>query len=146
MPVRVKPVAEVADKWAEVTPGRSSYYNKGVAGAGNDYVNGALAAAGAFKAAVSAGNIDKLYVGGVKKAGAEKYTRKATGVGTDRFGPGVTAAKGDYSGNVAPYLDEISKQTLPARAPRGSDSNFARVTQIGKALHLKRLAIKGAGA
>ena len=145
MAIKVKPVADVAAKWAEVTPARSSYYQKGVTGAGTDWEKNTAAAAGAYKASVSAGNIDRMFSGGVKKAGGAKYERKALEVGVGRFGSGVTAAVSDYQSGVGPMLDTIASLTLPTRAPRGSESNYARVREIGTALAKKRLALRAAG-
>ena len=146
MAVKVKPIAEVAAKWAEVTPARSSYYEKGAVGAGADWEKGATGAAAAFASAVSAGNIKQMYAGGVRKAGAAKYDRKVKDVGVGRFGAGVTAAVGDYSSGVDPYLSTIAGLTLTTRAPRGSAVNLQRVAEIATALTKKRLALRAAGA
>ena len=145
MAIKVKSAAEVAAKWAEQTPGRSAYYESGVKGAGADWESGTLAAAANFKAAVTAGNIDKMFSGGVKKAGAAKYTRKSVEVGVGRFSSGVTAGKVDYQSGIEPMLATIAGLTLPARAPRGSESNLARVRAVATALHAKRLAERAAG-
>jgi hypothetical protein len=144
--IKVKPLADVAKKWGEVTPQRSAYYETGALAAGGDWEKGATDAAANFKAAVSAGNIGQLFAGGVKKAGAEKYTRKVKDVGVPRFSQGVTAGIPDYSNGVGPMLDEIARITLPARQPRGSVANAQRVTAIMDALHKKRLALRAAGA
>jgi len=144
--MKVKTLAEVTDKWADVTPGRSAYYEKGAKAAGSDWEKGATEAKSSYKAAVSAGNIDAMYAGGIKRAGAAKYERKVTEVGAARYGPGVTAAKGDYSDGVAPMLDELAKITLPARAPRGSAANLQRVGVIATALNKRRLSLRAAGA
>ncbi len=146
MPIKVKPISEVSAKWAEVTPGRSSYYEKEATVAGAEWEAKTKAAAGAYKAGVSAGNIEKMFVGGVAKAGAEKYNRKVKDVGVSRFGPGVTAAKGDYEKGEAPMLDTIAKVDLAARQPRGSIANFQRSVVIGTALNKQRLALRAAGA
>ena len=141
------PTAEaVAKKWGEVTPGRSSYYESGVAGAGADWEKNTLAANASYKAAVSAGNIAQLQAGGVKRAGAAKYQRKASGVGKDRFGPGVSAAVGDMQSGIAPMLDAISKVDPPARQPRGSAANQQRSVIYQVALNKARLALRAAGA
>ncbi len=145
MPTKVKPLADVVAKWTEVTPTRSSYYLKGVATSGADWEAKAAAAGAAYKAAVSAGNIDKMFTGGIKKAGAAKYTRKATTVGADRFGPGVTAAKDDYNTGVAPMLETIAAVDMPARQPRGNVANQARSVAFQVALNKKRLALRAAG-
>lgn len=146
MAIKVKPLADVVDKWADVTPGRSAYYEKAASVAGGDWEKGATAAKTAYKAAVSAANIDAMFAGGIKRAGAAKYERKVKDVGVARFGPGVTAAKADFSTGVSPMLDTIAGITLAARQPRGSEANYARVREIGVALNKKRLALRAAGA
>ncbi len=50
--------------------------------------HGKAAAAQAYKSAVSAANIEKMFSGGVKKAGADKYANKAGTLGAQRFGQG----------------------------------------------------------
>lgn len=146
MTIKVKSAAEVAKKWSDVTPGRAGFYESGAKGAGQDWENNTAAAAQAFKSAVTAPNIDKMFAGGVKKAGAAKYERKVAEVGTQRFGQGIVAGAQDYASGVAPMLETIAGVTLPARQPRGSDANIARVTAIASALHKKRLALRAAGA
>lgn len=146
MAIKVKSAADIAKKWTEVTPGRSGYYEAGAVGAGADWESGAAAAAAAFRAAVTAANIGNLFTGGIKKAGAEKYNRKVKDVGVGRFGPGVQAASGDMEKGMAPMVETIAGLTLTARAPRGSETNFARVREVGAALHKKRLSLRAAGA
>jgi hypothetical protein len=146
MAIKTKSAADIAKKWGEVTPGRAAYYEAGAVVAGSDWEKGATDAAANFKAAVTAGNIDKLFVGGIKKAGAEKYQRKVKDVGVSRFGTGVTAGQGDYATGMEPMLATIQTVTLPARQPRGSVANLQRVAAIADALHKKRLALRAAGA
>ncbi len=140
--INVKSVAQVADKWAQVTPGRSQYYQSGASVAGGQWEEKTLAAKAAFKAAVSAGNIDSLFAGGVKKAGGAKYQRKVVDVGVSRFSSGVTAAKQDFADGMAPMLETIASVNLPMRAPRGSEANLERVRAVATALNRKRLALR----
>ena len=144
--IKVKSVTEVRDKWLDVTPGRASYYEKEASVAGSDWEKGATEGSGAYKTGVSAANIEQLFKGGVKRAGAGKYERKVKDVGVARFSQGVSAAGPAFEAGVSPFLDEISKITLDARQPRGSEANYARVRTIGTALHKKRLALRAAGA
>jgi hypothetical protein len=145
MAIRVKSAADVVAKWVDVTPGRTAYYEKFAVPAGGDWEAGATAAAGTYKAGISVADIEGRYRGGVKRVGAEKYSRKVRDVGVARFGPGVTAARADYDKGVTPFLDEIAKLTLPPRAPRGDPRNLERVAVIAKALAAKRLAQRAAG-
>lgn len=144
--IKVKPLADVVKKWVDVTPARAAYYEAEASVAGADWEKGAVAAASAYKAGISAPNIEKMYTGGVKRAGAAKYERKVKAVGANRFGPGVIASEADYSVGVEPMLTTIAGITLAPRAPRGSLSNYARVQTIGVDLNKKRLALRAAGA
>jgi len=146
MAIKVKPLADVVKKWVDVTPARAAYYESEASVAGADWEKGATAAAAAFKAGVQAPNIEKMFTGGIKRAGAAKYERKVKDVGVSRFGPGVVAAQPDFSTGVEPMLAVIAGITLAPRAPRGSLSNYARVQAIGVELNKKRLALRAAGA
>jgi len=145
MAIRVKSVADVAAKYAEVTPGPQKYYEANASVAGVNWQAGTQAASKSFQQAITSGDMEKKFLGGIKRAGAEKYNRKVKDVGVARYGPGVQAAQTDYANGVSPYLDEISKLTLPARAPRGDVSNLQRSAVVAKALNAKRLALKAAG-
>jgi len=145
MAIKVKPLADVVKKWVDVTPARSAYYESEASIAGADWEKGATAAATAYKAGVTAPNIEKMFTGGIKRAGAAKYERKVKAVGVSRFGPGVIAAEADFNTGVAPTLDVIRGITLAPRAPRGSLANYARVQAIGVELNKKRLALRAAG-
>ena len=146
MAIKIAPIGDIAAKWAEVTPGRSAYYEANASVAGDDWEKGAVAAAPAFKAAITAPNIERMFAGGIKRAGAAKYNRKVKDVGVSRFGPGVAAAVPDFTSGFEPFVSTIAAITLPARAPRGSIANFERVKAIGVELNKKRLALRAAGA
>jgi hypothetical protein len=143
--IKIKPIGDIAKKWVEVTPGRSVYYEAAASVAGTDWEKGATAAAASYKAAITAPNIDKMFTGGIRRAGAAKYERKVKDVGVARFGPGITAALPDYTAGFEPFASTIAAITLPARAPRGSVANYERVKVIGTELNKKRLALRTAG-
>lgn len=146
MATKVPSAAEVAKKWLEVTPGRAGFYEAKATVAGDEWERETSAAAAAFKAAMAAANIGAMFAGGVKKAGAAKYNRKVRDVGVARFGQGVQAAGPDYQAGMEPMLATIAAVTPPARAPRGSESNLARVRAYSVELNKKRLALRAAGA
>ena len=146
MPKKVMSAAEAAKKWGETTPGRQAYYEANAKSAGGDWEKGATDAAGSFKTAVSAANIEKMFLGGIKRAGAAKYARKVETVGAQRFSQGVQAAVGDMQSGIEPFLATIASVTPPPRAPRGSPANLARVSAYSTELNKKRLALRAAGA
>jgi hypothetical protein len=144
--VKIKTMTDIADKWAEVTPGRASYYEAGVRNPLENWEDATIAAMAAYKSAVSAADIGKRHAGGVKRAGFAKWQRKSVDLGVDRFGPGVTAAKDDYHDGYAPFQAVLAGLELPARKPRGDPANQDRTKEIGAALFKKRLALVGAGS
>lgn len=144
--VKIKPMAAIADKWAEVTPGRSEYYEAGVRDPLEDWESATVAAMAAYKASVSAPDIGKRHSGGVKRAGTAKWQRKSIDLGVNRFGPGVMAAKEDYNDGYAPHQATLAALDLPARKPRGDPANNERTKVINVALFKKRLALVGAGS
>ena len=146
MPTEVKSAADIAAKWARVTPGRQADYEAGATVAGGKWLTETANAQKAFQSAVTAGNIGAMYAGGVKRAGAEKYNRKVRDIGVSRFGPGVQAAQTDMSNGMAPMVEAIAAVTKPARAPRGDMANRARSEVFQVALNKKRLALRAAGA
>lgn len=143
--VKIGSPGDIANKWAEVTPGRASYYEAGAVGAGADWERATGAAAASYRAAISAADIGARFAGGVKRAGAAKYDRKVRDLGVGRFGPGVAAARGDFESGFAPFATVIGATDLPARKPRGDPANIDRVRTMASALHKKRLALIGAG-
>jgi len=134
----------VAKKWGEETPKRATYYETNTPLAGAKWEANAQAASANYKASVQASNIDALFKGGIRKAGAAKFSRKVTALAS-RFGPGVTAAVNDMQTAVGPFLNELATIDLKDRKPRGDASNYDRVKQIGDRLHTKRLALLAAG-
>ena len=135
---------EVAKKWAEETPRRSTYYEKETPAAADRWATNATAAADNYKAAVQAVDIAKRFAGGIKRVGSAKFKRKVEAVGIARFGPGVSAALEDMKTGVDPYLAVIGATDIPDRKPRGDPANYERVKKIGTALNTKRLALLAA--
>lgn len=144
--ILIRSAAVIAKKWAEVTPGRASYYESEAPAAGAEWESSTLGAGGNYKAGVSVAGIMDRFIGGVKKAGAAKFARKVKDVGVGRYGPGVTAATKDMEAGIAPFRDTLDGLEIPDRGPRGSAANYAIVQKVGDALYKKRLAGLAASA
>ena len=144
--ISVKSATEIAKKWALVTPARASYYELEAPAAGGKWEERTTASGGVYKAAISAAGIQDRFVGGVKKAGAAKFSRKVKDVGVDRYAPGVAAAEADMAKGVAPFRDILDGLEIPDRGPRGSPGNYAIGQKVGDALHKGRLALLAATA
>jgi len=137
--------ADIAKKWGEVTPGRSSYYETETPKAADLWEANAAAAKGNYKAAVVDPKISDRFAGGVKGKSA-KFKRKVEAVGIGRFGPGVSAAVSDMESGFSPYQAELARIEVSERKPRGDPSNYKIPQEIGDPLHKKRLALLGAAS
>ena len=131
----IRSAAEIAEKWARVTPGRASDYAAGIEKPKKDWEQMASAAADAWADGVTAAASEGRYEKGVKAAGTEKWRRKAKELGVSRWPAGVSAAKDDYERGFAPFRDVIERVTLPPRRPKGDPANIERVRLIATALH-----------
>lgn len=143
--LKVPSATDIAKKWAEETPKRSTYYEAETPVSSDLWEANTITAKGTYKAAVADPKISDRFAGGVKGK-ADKFKRKVEDVGVARFGPGVTAAEADMASGFTPYVEELAKITVPDRKPRGDPSNYDIVKKIGDPLHKKRLAILGASS
>lgn len=136
---KIRSVDEIAEKYARVTPARSADYAEGVKDPKKDWKSETERSEGAWEGGIQAALQNKSFVKGVRKAGTEKWQRKAVEVGVTRWGPGVLAAKDDYKEGFAPYQQEIAGLQLPPRGPKGDPRNIERVAKIAMALHARKL-------
>jgi hypothetical protein len=136
--VRIKSIEEIAKKWADVTPGRSTFYKQGVEDSAVDWEGPTAASEPAYEQGVQQAIAQKRYGSGVRSAGTAKWRKKSSDVGAERFGPGVRAAKDDMKSGFAPYHAVIERTSLPERGPRGDPANIARVQAISEALFAER--------
>jgi len=140
----IRSIEEIAKKWASVTPMRAEDYATGIRTPRTSWVSATVAAEKAYEDGVQQSIQRKSFSKGVKKAGDDKWSRKALVNGTQRWGPGVAEAMGDYAAGFAPYQAAIAACVLPPRYARRDPRNMARVTAIVQALVAKKLALMGA--
>lgn len=135
MPPSVVPTtARVAEKWARRAASASGEYQQGVEQTQKSWQGAAQAAEKNYTAGVTAAAAAGRFGKGVAKAGDAKWRRGATEKGPTRYAQGVGVAQADYASQVGPYLEIIGRTDLPMRGPVGSDTNYNRVSAIGKAL------------
>ena len=134
MPV-VKALGTISEKWSRKTSQATQDYAAGVRSPRRSWAEATTAAAEAQATGVQAAIANNSFEKGVARAGNEKWSRGATGKGTQRFGPGVQAAKGDYEKGFAPYRSVIEGVSLPPRGAKGDPRNYTFPQLIGEALH-----------
>lgn len=132
MAIPVPTAQEAADKWALVTPTRQADYSRGVSSAGGRWQQGVDGAGQLWATATAQAAANGEWGRGVSGKGG-KYQTNASGIGAQRFGQGVTAAKPTYATAIAPVLQVIAGVNLPPRQVAGS--NMARSQAVSDALH-----------
>lgn len=135
----IRSVQEIAGKWGQVTPQRTQFYEQGVERPLNDWETNTAAAEDAYSQGVQRAAAEGRFGRGVAEAGTEKWRRKATTVGVQRWGPGVQVAEDDFSRGFSRYRDVIEATTLPPRYPRGDPRNMERAATMARALAAARL-------
>jgi hypothetical protein len=143
MAINVKSAAAAATKFVQAAQSAGPAYTAGVQNAGASWATNTAASAQAWQQGVSQAVSDGRFAKGVNQTSQNKYQVRAAGVGAQRYGPGVAGAQQTYQTNVAPYLATIAQLNLPARQPKGSPANIARVQAVTQALRAQKL---GGGA
>jgi len=139
----IRSIEIIAEKWATVTPLRATDYATGVANPRRSWAQATVAAADSYTAGVQQAIQRGSFASGVKKAGDDKWLRKATVNGVRNWGPGVAEAKGDYAAGFAPYRAAIAAVVLPPRYARRDPRNLQRVKAVVDALIAKKVSIMG---
>jgi len=137
--VDIRDLTVIRDKWLEVTPARAGDYKAGVLDPKRDWETETAAAEAAYEDGVTAAIADKRFGKGVREAGTEKWKRKASTLGVDRWPAGIRVAGPNYEAGFKPYHETIKATTLPPRYRRGDERNFERVRVMAMALHKKRV-------
>lgn len=139
MGMKVKSAADIAKKWARVTPERAADYEEGVRNPKKDWKTETKKAEKNYEAGVATAVREKRFGKGVDKAGTEKWQEGAVTKGVARFGPGVAGAQKKYEEGFAPYREVLERTDLPPRYPKGDARNYERVKAVGQALHKKKV-------
>lgn len=130
----IKPISDIAEKWARVAPSRQDDYLKGVSAPRTAWEAAATAADPQYKAGVQAAVAGNRFTAGVRAAGNAKWQRKAIELGPGRFATGTAAARPDFEKGFGPYRAVIESTTLPPRRPKGDPGNIERVRKMAEAL------------
>jgi len=124
--MNIKSVDVIAKKYASRGGSAGADYTDGVNSTTTDWAQATSNAADTYATGVQAAIGRGAFAKGVQMAGTEKWKRKASGVGGQRFASGVQAAAPDYAKGIAPYLEVLKNLSLPKRLPKGDPGNNAR--------------------
>lgn len=136
----IKSVDAIAKKYAARGAAAGADYTDGVNSTTNDWAQNTASQADTYAAGVQAAIGRGAFAKGVAAAGTDKWKRKASGVGSQRYGPGVTAAAPDYAKGVSPYIDALKNISYPKRLPKGDPGNNARSLIVQTTLHALKVS------
>ena len=139
----IKSLDQISAKWARVSQGSQQSYEDGVKSPRASWAQNTAAAEGNYEKGVQASIARKSFGKGVKKAGDDKWQKNTLEKGPARWSQGIGLAQNAYQEGFSPYASVISATTLPARGPKGDPANIQRVAVMAKALHDKKLQLKG---
>lgn len=138
----IKPIGEISKKWAEVTPGRSTYYKEGTERS-TSWEDNTADAESRYEGGISESIGRKAFGKGVRKAGLSGWKEGVAKKGVSRWGPGVRMAEDKYREGFGPYADEIRSVTPPPRYAKGDPRNLERVAAYANALREKKIELLG---
>lgn len=140
----IRSVDQIAQKWAEVTPGRAGQYSFGVQNPKADWKVNTVAAKPAWEAGVQQAISQGSFVKGVNKAGNAAWQKGAVEKGVTRWPQGVQLGQEAYQVGFAPYQSAISALKLPPRGARRDPQNMLRVKAVVDEMIKVKMRLQGA--
>jgi len=131
----VPSAADIARKWARVTPERSEDYEIGVKNPKKDWADETAGAEDRYEEGIKASIQNKSFSKGVKRVGTAKQKSKSITKGIPRWPEGVRGAEGDMRAGMENVVRILEGITLPKRYATGDPRNIDRVKVIQQALH-----------
>lgn len=135
---KIASAAEVAAKWARVTPQRATEYAEGVRNPSTDWATATKAGAESWKQGIQAAAQSGRYEKAIAAAGTEKWQRKTIEKGPTRFAEGVATSAPDFQAGFEPYRATIEATQLPPRFAKGDPRNIERVKVLAVALRKRK--------
>lgn len=140
MAINIKPISVIVAKYVARASVAGQAYTDGINNPRRPWAASTAAAAQTWATGVSTAVADGRFAKGVNAAGDATWSQKATTLGAQRYGPGVTAGQNKYSANLQPFLTALSNLTLPPRLPKGDPGNIARVQAVDNTLRALAIA------
>ncbi|MEM0310948.1 MAG: hypothetical protein QXF10_05865 [Ignisphaera sp.] len=129
MPIVMRPLDRIAEKWRRRSLAAAGDYAEGVAASRRPWREQILASADKWVRGVVEAVAVNSYARGVAAIPSELWRSRALTTGVTRYAEGV-----DRSVRVYEAFRALSELMLPPRAPRGDPRNLERVVVVVKAL------------
>ena len=139
MAIQVKNITAVVQKWQTNAGAATPYYTAGINAPKQDQAQAAISQAGVWQAAVS--QAQKAFTQGLEKASQQgKWKANSLSKGAQRYAGGITAGIAAFTSGMGAVLQVIAGVNLPAKGPKGSPANVARVSAVNDALRAAKVA------
>ncbi|MEM4430210.1 MAG: hypothetical protein QXM08_03540 [Thermofilaceae archaeon] len=138
MPLVLRPLDKIVEKWRSRASAASGDYAAGVEAPKYDWQKNTLAASDAWKSGITEAAAKNMFAKGVAATPTDFWKSRAITLGTARFADGVSKSVDVYKAKWAPYYDVLTKIELPPRGARGDPKNIERVRAIITALRAKK--------
>jgi len=130
----IRSIADIARKYATVTPQRQGEYQSGVEQPLRDWKANSIAAKENWKAGIQAAVTADSQFKGVQRSSTERWKSRTLAKGVTRWGEGVQLGAADFETGFAPFQQAIAALNLPPRFARRDPRNLARVTAVVQAM------------
>jgi len=137
--LKIRPLDEIARKYQEVTPARSTEYERGVSTPLRDWEANAVAAEKAYEEGVTDAFKDKRRTRGIRKAGNAFWQERAKRFGPGRFAESTREAGPVYSEGFQASHQVIGALDVPPRGRTGDLKNYDISRAVGIALHERKI-------
>lgn len=135
----IKPLNQIADKWAKNAAQSSDEYRQGVENPRSDWATETANAKDNWEAGLADAISRDAFSSGVQEAGTAKWKRRTLEVGPARYRQGVGVSKQEFQSGFSRFHSVIAGLTLPPRGPKGSPENLDRVRAVAEALHNEKI-------
>ncbi|MEM1510667.1 MAG: hypothetical protein QW096_12445 [Thermofilaceae archaeon] len=129
MPIAMRPLDRIAEKWRRRSLAAAGDYAEGVAAPRRPWREQTLASADKWVRGVVEAVAVNSYARGVAAIPSELWRSRALTIGVTRYTEGV-----DRSVRVYEAFRALSEMVLPPRAPREDPRNLERVVAVVRAL------------
>lgn len=126
MPIRIKPAAQLKEKYSANAGAAVSSYKEGVSNPRRAWEEATRAAEGNYEAAVQEAIAEKRFGSRITPQASAKQKANAVALGATRYPQGVSQAKDEWAANTQPILDAMAAVPDIPRGVKGSEQNFQR--------------------
>ncbi len=138
--MQCKSAKTIAEKWARVTPTRTTDFEEGVRNPTKDWEKESLASEENYQKSLQASFARKARPAGIKKCGTSGQQSATIEKGLNRWPEGVAGAEDKMSAGMEMVVRAIESVPLRPKYPKGDPRNLEIIKDITQAIHKAKIA------